>query len=69
MDNGKPIPWRRFITKPVEIEAVEIGTDITIPDLPAGDFLIRNPDPIEAMGGNMLHCPREQFMEHYTEVN
>lgn len=62
------IPWRLFVTKPLEVEAVEIGVDLNLQGLPEGDFLIRNPDPLNDLG-EMIHCPRQEFLEHYTELS
>ena len=62
------IPWHDYVTKPVHIQAVQVGTDIKIDGIPDGDFIIKNPDPIEEHFGGVLHCPREDFLEHYAEV-
>lgn len=68
MIESEQLPWRYFLTKPIPVRAVENGVDIDVDGIPTGDFLIENPDPLDAMEAPILHCPRENFIGHYQEV-
>jgi hypothetical protein len=62
------LPWRDYVTRPITVQALEVGKDLQIEGIPEGDFIIKNPDPLEQQFGGILHCPREDFLEHYSEV-
>jgi hypothetical protein len=66
-------PWKDWVTRQIPVKALEIGKDIQLEGpFEEGDFLIQNPDPLDAQTAPFFHCPRENFLEHYQpagEVN
>ena len=64
--NELEIPWRLWVTRPIQVLAAEIGKDITLEGLgERGDFIIENPDPLARDEAPMFLVPREEFLVHY----
>jgi hypothetical protein len=65
------IPWRKFATKPLKIEAIQLGVDVPseqFPDLNEGDYLVRNPEAGQPEEPDVYYRTKEEFNELYGEV-
>jgi hypothetical protein len=68
------IPWRKFATKPLVVEAVQIGIDVQPAqfekpyDLEIGDYLVKNPEAGLEGQPDVYYRTKDEFNELYGEV-